>query len=97
MLDLRYIRDNIEFLEEMLRNRGTKADLNEFEQFDAERRDILTKVEALKHKRNNVSQEVGKLMREGKKEEAEVIKAEMGGVSGEIKTLDARLTSWMKN
>jgi len=91
MLDLRYIRDNIEFLEEMLRNRGTKADLNEFEQFDAERRDILTKVEALKHKRNNVSQEVGKLMREGKKEEAEVIKAEMGGVSGEIKTLDARL------
>ncbi len=91
MLDLRYIRDNIEFLEEMLKNRGTEVNLNEFEQYDAERRDILVKVEALKHKRNNVSQEIGKLMREGKKEEAEAIKAEMGGVSGEIKTLDARL------
>jgi len=92
MLDLRYIRDNIEFLEEMLKNRGTAVNLNEFEQYDAERREILTKVEALKHKRNNVSQEIGKLMREGKKEEAESIKAEMGGVSGEIKTLDARLS-----
>lgn len=91
MLDLRYIRDNIEFLEEMLKNRGTEVNLNEFEQYDAERREILTKVEALKHKRNTVSQEIGKLMREGKKEEAEAIKAEMGGVSGEIKTLDARL------
>lgn len=91
MLDLRYIRDNIEFLEEMLKNRGTEVNLNEFEQYDAERREILVKVEALKHKRNNVSQEIGKLMREGKKEEAEAIKAEMGGVSGEIKTLDARL------
>lgn len=91
MLDLRYIRDNIEFLEEMLKNRGTEVNLNEFEQYDAERREILVKVEALKHKRNNVSQEIGKLMRDGKKEEAEAIKAEMGGVSGEIKTLDARL------
>ena len=91
MLDLRYIRDNIEFLEQMLKNRGTEANLNEFEQFDAERREILTKVEALKHTRNNESQEIGKLMREGKKEEAETIKAEMGGVSSEIKTLDARL------
>ncbi len=91
MLDLRYIRDNIEFLEEMLKNRGTEVNLNEFEQYDAERREILTKVEALKHKRNTVSQEIGKLMREGKKEEAEAIKAEMGGVSGEIKTLDTRL------
>ena len=91
MLDLRYIRDNIEFLGEMLKNRGTEANLDEFEQFDAERREILTKVEALKHKRNNVSQEIGKMMREGKKEEAEAVKAEMGGVSAEIKKLDARL------
>ncbi len=92
MLDLRYIRDNIEFLEEMLKNRGTTVDLKEFQQLDAERRDILTKVEALKQKRNTVSQEIGKLMREGKKEEAEVIKAEMGGVSTEIKEFDARLS-----
>lgn len=92
MLDLRYIRDNIEFLEGMLKNRGTSVDLNEFEQYDAERREVLTKVEALKHKRNNVSQEIGKLMREGKKEEANAIKAEMGGVSSEIKELDTRLS-----
>ena len=91
MLDLRYIRDNIEFLQGMLKNRGTSADLNEFEQYDAERREVLIRVEALKHKRNNVSHEVGKLMREGKKEEANAIKAEMGGVSSEIKELDIKL------
>jgi seryl-tRNA synthetase len=89
MLDLRYIRDNIEFLEEILKNRNSESKLNEFEQLDAERREILEKVEKLKHRRNIVSVEVGKLKREG--EDASEIIAEMGGVSKEIKELDKTL------
>ena len=49
MLELKFIRNNIEFLEEMLKNRGSSDTLSEFEQLDAERRDLLTKVETLKH------------------------------------------------
>lgn len=90
MLDLRYIRDNVEFLEEMLKNRNADSKLDEFEQLDAERREILEKVEKLKHRRNIVSAEVGKLKREGK--DASEIIAEMGGVSKEIKELDKSLS-----
>jgi seryl-tRNA synthetase len=90
MLDLRYMRDNIEFLKEMLKNRNTTVDLDDFEQLDAERRDLLVEVEALKHKRNNVSQEVGKLKRE--KKDASHIISEMGEVSSKIKELDSKLS-----
>lgn len=90
MLDLRYMRDNIEFLKGMLKNRNASVDLDDFEQLDAERRDLLTEVEALKHKRNNVSQEVGKLKRE--KKDASHIIAEMGQVSSKIKELDSKLS-----
>ena len=40
MLDLRYMRDNIEFLKGMLKNRNATVDLDDFEQLDAERRDL---------------------------------------------------------
>ncbi|WP_319205055.1 serine--tRNA ligase [uncultured Ilyobacter sp.] len=90
MLDLRYMRDNIEFLKGMLKNRNATVDLDDFEQLDAERRDLLTEVEALKHKRNNVSHEVGRLKRE--KQDASHIIAEMGKVSSKIKELDSKLS-----
>ncbi|WP_320046209.1 serine--tRNA ligase [uncultured Ilyobacter sp.] len=90
MLDLRYMRDNIEFLKGMLKNRNATVDLDHFEQLDAERRDLLTEVEALKHKRNNVSHEVGRLKRE--KKDASHIISEMGEVSSRIKELDSKLS-----
>ncbi|MGL5055949.1 MAG: serine--tRNA ligase [Fusobacteriaceae bacterium] len=89
MLDLRFIRDNIEFLQEMLANRGSNMSLEEFEQLDAERRDILTEVEALKYRRNNASTLVATKKKSG--EDASEIIAEMGIVSGRIKELDLKL------
>lgn len=89
MLDLKFIRNNIEFLQEMLKNRGAEGALEEFEQLDAERSELLTKVEALKHRRNHASAEVGKRKRSG--EDASDIIAEMGAVSKEIKELDTKL------
>ncbi len=66
MLDLKYIRDNVEFLEEMLQNRNKKMNLNEFEQLDAERRNVLRDMENNKHHQNKVSKEIGLLKRENK-------------------------------
>lgn len=89
MLDLKYIRNNIEFLEEMLRNRNTKFDLNEFEQIDEERRNILREMEAMKHIQNNASKEIGKLKRE-KLDASEKLK-EMAELSQKIKSFDKEL------
>ena len=91
MLELKFIRNNIEFLEEMLKNRGSSDTLSEFEQLDAERRDLLTKVETLKHKKNNASAEVAR--KKQAKEDCNDIIAEMGLVSKEIKEIESKLIS----
>ena len=90
MLDLKYIRNNIEFLKGILENRNAKIDLDRFEQLDEERRKLLSEVETLKFKRNNASQEVGKLKRAG--EDASHIIEEMGTVSANIKSIDKELS-----
>ncbi|MGL5960958.1 MAG: serine--tRNA ligase [Cetobacterium sp.] len=91
MLDLRFIRENIEMLQEMLVNRGSNINLQEFVTLDAERREILTEVETLKNKRNTESAEVAKRKKAG--EDASEIIAEMGKVSAQIKELDAKLSA----
>lgn len=89
MLELKFIRNNIEFLEEMLKNRGSSETLEEFEQIDAERRELLTKVETLKHKKNNASAEVARKKQE--KVPCDDLIAEMGIVSKTIKEIEAQL------
>lgn len=89
MLDLRFIRENIDMLQEMLVNRGSNIDLQEFVKLDTERREILSQVEMLKNKRNTESAEVARRKKVG--EDASEIIAEMGKVSAEIKELDAKL------
>ncbi|MGL4970521.1 MAG: serine--tRNA ligase, partial [Cetobacterium sp.] len=89
MLDLRFIRENIDTLQEMLVNRGSNIDLQEFVTLDTERREILSEVETLKNKRNTESAEVARRKKAG--EDASEIIAEMGKVSAQIKELDAKL------
>lgn len=91
MLELKFIRNNIEFLEEMLKNRGSSDALAEFQQLDAERRELLTKVEGLKHKKNNASAEVAR--KKQAKENCDDIITEMGLVSKEIKEIESKLIS----
>ncbi len=86
MLDLKFIRNKIEFLQNMLEKRNTKFDLEEFEQLDEERRNLLSEVETLKHERNTSSAEIGKLKREGK--DASELLQKMGVVSSKIKDME---------
>ncbi len=89
MLDLKFMRENKEQVEEWLRNRGSDLTLDEFAKLDEERRVILGEVEALKNKRNNESAEIAKL-KKAKEDASELIKA-MGEVSAKIKELDEKL------
>ena len=61
MLDLKFMRENKELIEEMLKNRNSDLTLDEFAKLDEERRVILSEVEALKNKRNTESQEIARL------------------------------------
>ncbi|MCE5286999.1 MAG: serine--tRNA ligase [Pelosinus sp.] len=89
MLDIRFIRDNVEKVEQALKNRGTALDLQEFVTLEKQRRELLAEVETLKNKRNTVSQEISKLKKA--KENADDLVAEMRQVGDKIGQLDAKV------
>src|SRR5512143_3689643 len=86
MLDAKFVRDNLEMVAARLRDRGAAVDLEEFVKADASRRLRLAEVEQLKHRRNAVSEEVGRLKKAG--QDAAALIAEMRGVGEQIKKLD---------
>jgi len=69
MLDLKTVRENPESIREMLRKRNVDLDLDEIIRADAERRSCITQLQELKQRRNALSQEVGKMKRQGKEPE----------------------------
>jgi len=53
MLDLGFVRDNLELVKQKMRERGLRDSLEDFENLDRERRKLLTEAEALKARRNH--------------------------------------------
>jgi seryl-tRNA synthetase len=89
LLDLKFVRSNPEKVEEALKNRGGKINLNNFLQIESERRELLAKVEQMKAERNKVSQEIGKAKKAGLSAEDKVL--EMRELGNRIKEIDDRL------
>lgn len=65
MLDLKFVRENLDKVAEAMKNRHTEVDLDEFRKLDQERRDLLQEVEADKSLRNSVSAEISKMKKNG--------------------------------
>lgn len=65
MLDLAFVRANLELVEEKLKSRGAAALLDGFRQLDAHRRERITEMEQLKAQRNRLSEEVARLKKSG--------------------------------
>ncbi len=81
MLDLNFVRDNLDAVREALANRNFSADsLDRFVELDSERRRVIGEADKINQLRNAASKEIGGLMQAGKKEEAEAKKAEVAGL-----------------
>ena len=92
MLDIRWMRENREALAEAMRKlNDTDAPWEKALALDEERRELLTKVEALRAERNSGSKQVGALMREKKSEEANALKGRMSAIGDEIAAIETRL------
>ena len=89
MLDIKYLRQNIDFVRQKMGERGQKIDFDRFIDLDAKRRDILQAVETLRNERNSVSKEIGELKK--KKADASALIEKMGNVSAKIKAYDESL------
>ena len=62
MLDLGYVREHLDVIEKMARDRGLTLDLAPFREIDSKRRELIRVVEVLKAERNKESKDVGILM-----------------------------------
>ena len=80
MLDLHFVRENLEEVKKALEKRNFPTDLlDKFIELDAERRRVISEADAINQKRNASSKEIGALMQSGKRDEADAKKAEIAG------------------
>ncbi len=94
MLELRFLRENIQLVKEKSAKRGIAPEiLDNFIAVDKKRLDILATVENLKNVRNSASEEIARLKRgdQSDQKKAEPLLTEMKEVSRKIKDLDAAL------
>lgn len=89
MLDLQFVRENLEIVKKALESRNFPAEgLEKFAELDAERRRVIGEADAINQKRNSSSKEIGALMQAGKREEAEAKKAEVSGLKDKQSELE---------
>jgi seryl-tRNA synthetase len=81
MLDLNFVRENLDAVKTALQNRNfPDASLEKFVELDAERRRVIGEADKINQTRNVFSKEIGALMQSGKREEGEAKKAEVAGL-----------------
>ncbi|HKO31303.1 MAG TPA: serine--tRNA ligase [Nitrospiraceae bacterium] len=78
MYDLRYLRDNLDTLKAQLGPRGADIAWDELRKLLEDRRNLTIKIEQERHEVKKVSDEIGRLMRENKGDEAEKLRAAQG-------------------
>ncbi|MCB0851741.1 MAG: serine--tRNA ligase, partial [Bacteroidetes bacterium] len=91
MLEIQKIRQDAQPFIDGLKNRNIKDAAEKIEQLltlDQNRRDSITELEQLRNTMNQSSKSIGKLMKEGKKEEAEAVKSELASSKERIKDLE---------
>ena len=86
MLDLKTVRNNLDRIKTMLKNRNNDLDISVFESLDDERRDKLGELESLRHERNKVSEDIAAMKKNG--EDASSLINDMKDVSSRIKILE---------
>ncbi len=91
MLDLNFVRDHLELVKQKMRERGLTDILGDFEALDGERRRLLREVEGRKARRNQASDEIATLKKQG--QDASQLIADMKALGIEIQALDEQAKS----
>ena len=93
MIDIKFLRENPDAVRENMKKKFQDHKLplvDEVLALDKENRQIKGEVEALRADRNRLSKEIGGLMKQGKKEEAEAVKAQVNANASRVEELSAR-------
>ena len=90
MLDIKFLRNNPEIVRQNLKNKFQEHKLplvDEVIELDSRNREIKKEVETLRAEKNSLSKRIGGLIQEGKKDEAEEIKAKVAAGNAKINQL----------
>ena len=93
MIDIKFLRENPDAVKENIKKKfqDEKVPLvDEVIALDAENRKTIQRLEQLRAERNNLSKQIGALMAQGKKEEAEAVKAKVSEFTAEQKELEVK-------
>ncbi|WP_394925252.1 serine--tRNA ligase [uncultured Robinsoniella sp.] len=93
MLDIKFLRENPEVVKENIRNKFQDYKLEKVDEvlkLDQENRDIKKEVESLRAERNKLSKQIGGLMAQGKKEEAEETKKQVAAQAERLNELSEK-------
>ncbi|RLB98895.1 MAG: serine--tRNA ligase, partial [Deltaproteobacteria bacterium] len=91
MLDLKYVKNNLDLVKNGMEKRKAKIDFASLLDKDDKRKTLLLEIEDLRHKRNVVSGDIAKMKKSG--EDAGSLIGQMKGVSETIKKLDTELST----
>ena len=102
MLDLGFVRDNLELVKQKMRERGVPNLLGDFERLDRERRKYLAEAERRKARRNKVSEEIAALKKQGLDASAQIaemqeLKLEITDFDAKVENADSSLRETLKN
>ena len=93
MLDLRFVRENPEVVKQNIRNKFQDAKLplvDEVIELDEENRKVKKEADDLRANRNKISKQIGALMGQGKREEAEEVKKQVTAASDHLAELEEK-------
>ena len=90
MHDLKYLKENTEFVKKAILNKNEKADIDKVLELDEIRKKTLFEFETLRAEQNRISKEIGQLKKE--KKDATALMESMHGVAETIKDLSAKVT-----
>ena len=89
MIDIKFLRENPEIVKENIKKKFQDHKLvlvDEVIDLDQKNREVKLKGDNLRADRKNISAQIGELMKQGKKEEAEQVKAQVQKINDETKT-----------
>ena len=93
MIDIKFLRENPEVVKENIRKKFQDEKLplvDEVIALDLESRKTQTEADELRAKANKIAKQIGGLMKQGKKEEAEQVKQEVAGINRRIAELEPK-------
>lgn len=91
MLDIQLLRNDITTVANRLAQRGFALDIAKFNELDTQRKLLQTENEQLQAKRNQLSKQIGALMGQGKKDEADAVKNEVAQIKSQMDKIEQDL------